>query len=124
MPFQYLDKIIFNQNVPMKEVFEGFNTTALYTEKSGFSIITDDDGKCVGVVSAGDIRRTLLKDVPLEAPVEKAMNRDFTFVKKGDNNHKILRQFDKKVTNLPVLNDEGFPIDLYQFNKSKEFFAR
>ena len=117
MPFQYLDKIIFNQNVPMKEVLEGFNATALYTEKSGFAIITDDDGKCVGVASAGDIRRNLLKDVPLEAPVEKVMNRDFTFVKEGDNDHKILRQFDKKVTNLPVLNDEGFPIDLYQYSK-------
>ena len=100
----------------MKEVLEGFNETALHTEKSGFAIITDDEGKCVGVASDGDIRRKLLEDVPLEASVKKAMNQDFTFVIIGDNDHKILRQFDKKVTNLPVLNDAGMPVDLYRYS--------
>lgn len=101
----------------MKEIIKGFNKTAVLTEKKGFAIIIDDTGKCVGVVSDGDIRRQLVKDSSLDAPVETAMNRMFTFVRDTDNDHTILRQFDKKVANLPVLNDADMPIDLYRYSK-------
>lgn len=117
MPFQYLDRIVFHKDATLKELLERFNETATYTEKSGFAIITNDDGKCIGVVSDGDIRRKLLDKVSIEESVEAALNRDFTYVNEGDNPHKILRQFDKKVTNLPVLNNKGIIVDLYQYSK-------
>ena len=116
MPFQYLNQIIYNHSDPMKIVLDGFNKTAPHTEKSGFAIIVDDEGKCVGVVSDGDIRRKLLENVNLEAPIKKAMNQNFAFVKKSDNDHKILRQFDQKIINLPVLDDAGLPVDLYRYS--------
>jgi len=115
--FKYLDKIIFNRRALIQEVLEGFNETAIYTEKSGFAIIKDKNSKCIGVVSDGDIRRKLLENVSLDAPIERAMNRDFSYVNEGDNTHKILREFDNKVVNLPVLDKEGRPIDLYQYSK-------
>ena len=117
MSFQYLDRIIFHKDASIKEVLERFNETAIYTEDSGFAIITDKKEKCVGVVSDGDIRRKLLEDISMDAPIETVLNRNFTFVNKTDNAHKILRQFDKKVTNLPVLNNDGKPVDLYQYSK-------
>ncbi len=116
MPFKHLDKIIFNQNVPIKDVLKGFNETALYTEHSGFSIIVNNEGKCIGVVTDGDIRRKLLEKVSLETSVEKVLNRDFTFVYQDDSAHKILRQFDNKVVNLPVLDNNKIPVDLYQYS--------
>jgi len=116
VPFQHLDKIIFNQNVPIKDVLKGFNETALYTEYSGFSIIVNNEGKCIGVVTDGDIRRKLLEKVSLETSVEKVLNRDFTFVYQDDSAHKILRQFDNKVVNLPVLDNNKIPVDLYQYS--------
>ena len=96
MQFQYLDRIIFHKDALVKEVLERFNETAIWTEKSGFAIITDKEGKCIGVVSDGDIRRKLLEDISIDAPVEKILNRDFSFVNDTDSSHKILRQFDKK----------------------------
>ncbi len=116
MPFQHLDKIIFNQNVPIKDILKGFNETAVYTEHSGFSIIVNNEGKCIGVVTDGDIRRKLLEKVSLETSVEKVLNRDFTFVYQDDSAHKILRQFDNKVVNLPVLDNNKIPVDLYQYS--------
>ena len=117
MPFPYLDKIIFHQHTTLKEALKGFNETATLTEGRGFAIIIDNEGKCIGVVSDGDIRRILLENISIDAPVEKALNRDFVYVSDTDNSHKILRQFDKKVTNLPVLNSDGRPVDLYQYSK-------
>mgnify|MGYP001373197958 CR=1 FL=1 len=59
MPFEYLDRIVFRYDASLKEVLERFNETAIHTEKRGFAIITDESGKCIGVVSDGDIRRKI-----------------------------------------------------------------
>ena len=116
MPFQYLNRIIFQKEATLKEVLERFNETAIHTENSGFGIIIDKVGKCIAVVSDGDIRRKLLEDTSMASKVEKAQNCDFAYVYDKDNSHKILRQFDKKVTNLPVLDNAGRPVDLYQYS--------
>jgi len=117
MPFEYLERIIFQYSVPLKEVLVRFNETAIHTENSGFGIIVDDNGKCVGVVSDGDIRRKMIKHDSIILAVEVAMNREFSFVTQADNAHTILRQFDKKIINLPVLDQDGIPVDLYQYSK-------
>ena len=116
MPFQYLNRIIFQKEATLKEVLERFNETAIHTENSGFGIIIDKDGKCIGVVSDGDIRRKLIEDGSIDSSVQDAMNKEFSFVTKEDNSHKILRQFDNKVVNLPVLDNNGIPVDLYQYS--------
>ena len=117
MLFEYLERIIFQQSVSLKEVLERFNETAIHTDKSGFGLITDDMGKCIGVVSDGDIRRKLVKNISIDAPVEIAMIKDFSFVNQEDDAHKVLRQFDKKIINLPVLDQKGKPVDLYQYSR-------
>jgi D-glycero-alpha-D-manno-heptose-7-phosphate kinase len=117
MPFEYLERIIFQQSVSLKEVLERFNETAIHTDKSGFGLITDDMGKCVGVVSDGDIRRKLVKNISIDSPVEIVMNKDFSFVNQEDDSHKVLRQFDKKIINLPVLDQKGKLVDLYQYSR-------
>ena len=116
MPFQYLNRIIFQKEATLKEVLERFNETAIHTENSGFGIIIDKDGKCIGVVSDGDIRRKLIEDGSIDSSVQDAMNKEFSFVTNEDNSHKILRQFDNKVVNLPVLDNNGIPVDLYQYS--------
>jgi D-glycero-alpha-D-manno-heptose-7-phosphate kinase len=117
MNFQYLDRIVFAKDTPLKAVLERFNETAIHTENSGFGIIIDKIGKCVGVVSDGDIRRILIDGTPLTSAVEMAMNKEFSFVYKDDDAHKILRRFDSKVVNLPVLDQNGKLLDLYQYSK-------
>lgn len=117
MAFQYLDRIIFHQDSTVKDILERFNETAILTENSGFAIITNKKGKCIGVVSDGDIRRKLLEDISIDEPVKKVLNRDFSFVTDTDSSHKILRQFDKNITNLPVLDVNSRPIDLFQYSK-------
>ncbi|MCH8012535.1 MAG: CBS domain-containing protein [Candidatus Marinimicrobia bacterium] len=117
MPFKYLDRIIFGENASLKDVLERFNETALHTEKNGFAIITNKKGKCIGVVSDGDIRRKILEGISIDFSIKLALNTDFSFVSLNDSPHKVLRQFDKKVTNLPVLDLDGKPVDLYQYSK-------
>jgi D-glycero-alpha-D-manno-heptose-7-phosphate kinase len=114
MPFPYLDRILLTYKTSIREVLKRFNETAVHTEGKGFAIIINEKRKCIGVVSEGDIREKLLKDISLDATVETVMNKDFIFVTEKDNPHTILRLFDKNISNLPVINIKGEPIDLYQ----------
>ena len=114
IPFPYLDRILLIYKTSIREVLKRFNETAVHTEGKGFAIIINEKRKCIGVVSEGDIRGKLLKDISLDAKVETVMNKDFIFVTEKDNPHRILRQFDKNISNLPVINIKGEPIDLYQ----------
>jgi len=64
------------------------------------------------VISEGDIRRKIVGGMSIDSSIETAANRKFSYVAPGDSRHKILRQFDKRVTNLPVLNHDDCLIDL------------
>lgn len=119
MNFKYLKEIIFLDSCSVRSVLEKFNETALYTEQLGFGIVIDSEGICVGVVTDGDIRRKILNGMELDDPVRHAMNEEYIFVDKNDNPHTILRNFDKKVTVMPVLDNCKRPIDLYRLSDFK-----
>ena len=63
MSFKHLNKIVINQSTPIKAVLSTFNNTAVLTEGRGFAIIVDNEGRSIGVVSEGDIRRKILESV-------------------------------------------------------------
>lgn len=117
MPFKHLNRIIFDENTTLKKILGRFNETAIFTENRGFAIITNKKYKCIGVVSDGDIRRKLLKGVSIDDPIKKAVNKNYSFVTLNDSYHKTLRQFDKDIANLVVLDNSEKPIDLYQYSK-------
>ena len=117
MKFPHLQKITFKKETSIKTILEGFNETAIHTENNGFAIIIDDNGSTLGVVTDGDIRRVMLKGVTIEDTIGQAMNKNFIFVSDHDSFHKVLRQFEKNILNLPVLNENKMLIDLYQYSK-------
>lgn len=116
MLFKYLNKISFKPNSSIREVLERFDETSILTESSGFAVILDEKNRCLGVVTDGDIRRKLTSGFSIDSKVVEALNKNFAFVSEKDGAHKILRQFDKRVFNLPVLDEDGKLVDLYQYS--------
>jgi D-glycero-alpha-D-manno-heptose-7-phosphate kinase len=119
MVFQQLNSIIFDKEVNIRAVLERFNQTAYYTESSGFGIVVDENKICIGVVTDGDIRRKLISGVDLDDPIVLAMNSKFLYAKETDSPHSVLRNFDKKILNLPVLNEHNQPVDLFRLSYFK-----
>lgn len=117
MPFKYLNQIIYNEDASLKDVLSDLGKWAEFLDNKGFGIIVDDDGKCKGVLTDGDVRRKVLKNVDLETPVKNVMNKDFIYVSVNDNYHHILRQFDKDITILPVIDLNGKLVDLYKYSE-------
>lgn len=119
MTFQLLKKIQFHQKQSLREVMGCFEETAQYTNGRGFGVVINERQECIGVVTDGDIRRCLLKGELIDAPIEKAMNREFAFARPGYTPHQILRIFDNRIKNIPVIDEQGYLVDMLLFDDFK-----
>lgn len=70
--------------------------------------VEDDNGKIIGSVSDGDCRRALISGKRLESLANEIMNRNFTFLRKGEYDIPTIqkiRQLGFKY--VPELNPDG-----------------
>lgn len=73
--------------------------------RKGVLFVTDDDGRLAGVLSDGDIRRTLLDDTLLVAPVHSVMNLDPVSATTAADAEALLRT--TSAVAVPILNAAG-----------------
>jgi dTDP-glucose pyrophosphorylase len=77
------------------------------------AVVTDEDGKLLGTVTDGDIRRGILKKVPLTSPVSQIMNpRPVTIPKMNDRKSIIDILNANKIRHLPVIDEERHVIGI------------
>ena len=77
-------------------------------------IAVDADGKMVGTLTDGDIRRALLRGATLDTTVAEVMHRNFKCLQGDKADVSRLREFRKGgFTLVPHLDDEGHIVRLY-----------
>lgn len=85
------------------------------------AFVIDQQGVFLGLVTDGDIRRGLLREVGLDAPVSKVMNRSPFICKpdeiQADQVRDILEL--RKFLHLPVVDDAGRLVDVLTFDHLK-----
>ena len=82
--------------------------------------VVDTDGKMIGTISDGDIRRALLANISLELRVSDVMMPDFTFLKYGEDNFKAFDNIKKTLKKVvPFLDEESKIKDVISI-RSKE----
>ena len=70
--------------------------------------VIDDAGTLIGALSDGDIRKWILNERSLDAPIEKAFNKKPIYVNKNyELKHVKKLMLDLKITNVPVVNAEN-----------------
>lgn len=80
-----------------------------------------EDKKLLATLSDGDIRRHILANGDLSAPVLQIGNSRFRHVKEGCSSAQIESQRKKwGLTCVPILNDNGLLTDVYFLNSSEE----
>jgi D-glycero-alpha-D-manno-heptose-7-phosphate kinase len=72
----------------------------------GIIIATGPQGEVVGVATDGDIRRALLDGRTLDDPVRLCVNCDFHWVGVNTPHENVLKQLDRRVKLVPVLDGE------------------
>lgn len=77
------------------------------------AIVTDEERRLLGTVTDGDIRRGILKGIPLQDPIHKVMNRQPMVLSKDDSRHKFIALFRrKKLRQIPVVNEKHQVVDV------------
>lgn len=71
------------------------------------ALVVDGEGRLLGTVTDGDIRRAILSNVPLDASIVKAMNvHPIAFSPEQDMDKTIQIMREKKLTQLPILDND------------------
>ena len=78
----------------------------------GVIVLTDDDGIVRGLLTDGDLRRALLRNFDLDAPVSSAMNTSFEAASQNASRQELIRRLGPKIRHLPVVDAAGQLVDL------------
>lgn len=84
--------------------------------------IVDDDERIVGTLTDGDIRRGLIKGAALDDAVSTVMHTNFKYVREGQNDAKLLKEFrNRQVYFIPVLDDDNHIVKVFNLIKYHNF---
>lgn len=83
--------------------------------------VVDSDNKVIGSLTDGDIRRALIKGVSVNETVEKAVHRDFNFLRKNVNDDvkNIHIQRELKMKLVPILDENNQIYEIINLEKYK-----
>lgn len=85
------------------------------------ALVVDKEERLLGTVTDGDIRRTILSNVPLDANVIKAMNdHPVVFSPEQDMNKTIQVMKEKKLIQLPILDNNRRIVGLQRIKDIEE----
>lgn len=73
--------------------------------KKGFLMVLNEDNKCCGTLSDGDIRRSILNDNDIDDLIESIYTKNFVYINTTDSFEKIIQLFKgNKINFIPILD--------------------
>lgn len=95
-------KTLISESSTIKQALEVINSEALRV-----AIVVDKNNKLLGMITDGDIRRGLLKELTLTDPAVNVMNSNVTTALKGESKENLIVLMEKKqILSVPLLDLE------------------
>jgi dTDP-glucose pyrophosphorylase len=95
-------KALVNPDASLEQAIEVLDKAALR-----IALVVDDSGILLGTLTDGDVRRALLKHLPLDTPVNKVMNANPKTAAQGWTKSRILALMEQyEVLQLPLVDNE------------------
>ncbi|HEX2616791.1 MAG TPA: aminotransferase class I/II-fold pyridoxal phosphate-dependent enzyme [Flavobacteriales bacterium] len=91
---------------------------AIDRNAQGICFITAADGRLVGVITDGDIRRALIAGRALDHPVTDVMQRSFTALPVTAPAEHIQAKLNGTVRHIPLLDEHGVPVDFASLHRA------
>lgn len=112
-------RYILNQNATVRDALVSLDGN---THDWQTLFIVDDDERIVGTLTDGDIRRGLIKGAALDNAVSTVMHTNFKYVREGQNDAKLLKEFrNRQVYFIPVLDDDNHIVKVFNLIKYHNF---
>lgn len=101
-----LDEFIVSEDIPLIEVMNKINTNA-----RGNAFICKD-GRLLAVVTDGDIRRSIMKNVDMKVPISEIANYSPLFLDRQDSEKAMDIMRREMITALPIVDEDRKLIDI------------
>ena len=111
-----LEDYIINNDATLLQAMDIINSN-----KAKIALIVNNDGRLLGTITDGDIRRAILKRKDLQTLAKEIMNKDF-FATGIDKDYKTIQKIivERGISYVPVLDNNDKLVDLLSFNNIKE----
>ncbi|MFZ5639689.1 MAG: nucleotidyltransferase family protein [Bacillota bacterium] len=105
-------ELLINPDLPLREALRQMDKGALQ-----LLIVVDKQDKILGVVTDGDIRRAIIKNVDFNDPIKMVMNTSPITLSLPINKKKAFKMMQKSlIKHIPVVNDQGQVVDILLWN--------
>jgi len=96
-------KVVIKKDVSVREAIRIIDDAALK-----IAIVVDEENRVLGTVTDGDVRRGILRGVPLEGSVEDIMHKKPTLASEGAGREEILSLMRaKELLHIPIVDSRG-----------------
>lgn len=101
-------KILIRPSTSIREALQIIDSSAMQ-----IALVVDERDRLLGTVTDGDIRRGILKEIPLEETVLRVMNAHPTVAKSYERHDIVLAIMKlKRLNHIPVVDDDGCVINV------------
>src|SRR5690554_5864330 len=101
-------KALVNSDVTLEQAIQVLDKAALR-----IALIVGEDDKLLGTLTDGDVRRALLKHLPLHTPVTEVMNTQPKTAEQAWTESRVLAMLEQyELLQLPLVDSEGRVIGL------------
>lgn len=111
-----IDQHQISHEATVREAFRRVNEVAM----SPILFVTDREGRCIGSVTDGDLRRFVLSDRELDTSIMELCNRDFHYLNDANNTIAHIRKVKVK-RYVPLLDADGRLIRIFDFTKDRSY---
>ncbi|NGN98472.1 CBS domain-containing protein [Grimontia sp. S25] len=102
------NNVLIKPNNTVRDALEIIDNEALRVV-----LVVDDSQRLLGVVTDGDIRRSLLKCLPLTETVDKVMNTEPTFAPIGTSRSSLIALMEQRgILSVPLIDNDGVVVGL------------
>ncbi len=114
----YFLKNIISLNTTLKQALEKLNN--LPSKDSLTLFVVDDSKKLLGSLTDGDIRRALINNLSIEAPIDRVMNKRPKFIRLNSFTIDEIDLFkEKEIDLVPIIDENDLLIKIVDLSKKK-----
>lgn len=110
-----IEKYIINEDRIVLDALRALNS--LHSEAMTLFVVNNDK-EMVGTITDGDIRRALTSGISIEAPISKAMHREFSYVNSKTEVSKLKKLRERSIVLVPCLDTQKSIIEIIDLTKN------
>jgi perosamine synthetase len=87
----------------------------------GVCFIVDDSNMLIGIVTDGDIRRSILSGISLDSSISEIVSSNFVCGRESDSHEYLFSKLSEKVNIIPIVDDNNKVVDYLEYAQSIHF---